>query len=367
MSETTALVASQQFDDEQIALIKRQIAPAGTTNDELQMFLAYAQRTCLDPFSRQIYLSERRANVNGQWVVSRKPEVTIDGFRLVAERTGKYAGQIGPEWCGTDGVWRDVWLEDKAPSAARIGVLRHDFTQPVYSVALYREYSQTNKEGQPNSMWKKYPSVMLAKCAESLALRRAFPRELSGLYTREEMPDEREDGKQAAANVAEQRIHQLTKAVPPPEMECPSDPLPSVEAMERRAAKPVTARAQKEPAAPLGFDMLGHFADIKKILREECGSDVLYYSVLEQFGYKKSNQIPDIDSARAVYKAMNAAHKALKTANENRTEIAEIRATIGDEKFWTFAGAEGIDGDALESLAGDALQTFTNGLRESAK
>jgi phage recombination protein Bet len=204
MSETS--IATQSgYQQHQIDLIRKQVAPAGTTNDELALFLAYAERTGLDPFSRQIYLSERRANVNGQWVVSRKPEVTIDGFRLVAERTGKYAGQVGPEWCGQDGAWVDVWLADGPPSAARIGVLRHDFTAPVYSVALYREYCQMKSDGQPNSMWKKYPSVMLAKCAESLALRRAFPRELSGLYTREEMPEEREDGKKAGELASERR------------------------------------------------------------------------------------------------------------------------------------------------------------------
>jgi len=370
MSETMA-IAPHKFEQSQIDLIRKQVAPAGTTNDELALFLAYAERTGLDPLSRQIYLSERRSQVNGQWTVSRKPEVTIDGFRLVAERTNRYAGQIGPEWCGKDGQWRDVWLENAPPAAARVGVLRHDFKAPVYSVALYREYSQTNKEGQPNSMWKKYPSVMLAKCAESLALRRAFPRELSGLYTREEMPEERHDGKQAAAEVGQERIKQLSAPAAPPfgmtaEELDPEGPAPTVAAMEERAkpvAVPRTPKAKQSPPK-VGFEMLGHFKEIKTMMAKESGSDALYYGVLEQYGYKKSSDIPDVDSARAVYKSMVAAHKSLKMANANRAECQEIFDRIGGEKFWQFAGTEGLDTEAFAQLAGLELQAFNNKLRE---
>lgn len=174
MSTSLAITNDQTYWSQQQLSALKSLGLAQADAGDLAFFFHQAQRTGLDPFARQIYMINR----GGRWGI----QTSIDGFRIIAQRSGQYAGQTAPYWCGDDGVWKDVWLSNTPPTAAKIGVYRTNFAEPTWAIARWESYAVMN-----NPIWKKMPDVMLAKCAESLALRKAFPNDLSGIYTDEEM------------------------------------------------------------------------------------------------------------------------------------------------------------------------------------
>ena len=172
MQPKSELLSRLTFDEATVRAAKAIIARDAPDHIIKLVLYRCAQIGC-DPMGRMIYAIERK----GVWNL----QASIDLFRAVAESSHDYAGQLGPFWCGDDGVWVDAWLKKTPPVAAKVGVERNGFKNPLFAVARFDEYAA----GGP--MWAKMPSTMVAKCAEALALRRAFPATLNGLYTSDEM------------------------------------------------------------------------------------------------------------------------------------------------------------------------------------
>jgi len=185
---TTAAIERYGMTREQLDLLKRTIAK-GTTDDEFALFMNTANRLGLDAFAKQIFCVKRYSKKDQREVMS--IQVSIDGYRVTATRTGEDDGQDGPYWCGADGKWVDVWLDEKnPPAAAKVLVYRKGRARPYTGVAAYASYVQTDSSGNANAKWSRGPDFMIAKCAEALALRKAFPNELGGTIIPEEAGDE---------------------------------------------------------------------------------------------------------------------------------------------------------------------------------
>lgn len=155
---------------EKLDLIRKTIANT-VTPDEFELFIAMARASGLDPLQRQIYAVSRQGKMTVQ--------TGIDGYRLIADRTGKHMGTKGP--------FIEMG-EGKYPISAKVIVLKlvHGHIVEFEATCYWEEYAPIFN-GKLGAMWEKMPRTMLGKVAEALALRRAFPANLSGLYTSEEM------------------------------------------------------------------------------------------------------------------------------------------------------------------------------------
>lgn len=158
------------------------------SDEDFCVMVAECRRRGLDPWLGHV-IAEMRHNET-----TRLPEMTIyttlAGMRTHARNSGRYVGRDGPFWCSRDGAWRDVWLADDPPYAAKVGVRLHRPDALVWGVSRWDEIAPF-KMGDGGEvvypqMWARMPARMLAKTAEVDGLRAAFP-EFGSLYIREEM------------------------------------------------------------------------------------------------------------------------------------------------------------------------------------
>lgn len=172
------------------------------TDDQFAEFRHAIERFRLDPFGNQIYFQlrlDKRTQKRNLTV-----QTGIDGYRLIADRTDRYAGNDDP-----------VFDSEENPTKATVAVYKIVGNQRCAFSATSRwdQYFPGETQGM---MWRKMPHLMLGKCAEALALRKAFPAELSGLYTTEEMQQADCESPKAGGN-GKQDTTPADVADPPPQ------------------------------------------------------------------------------------------------------------------------------------------------------
>lgn len=187
-SELTITQDQTDWTAQQVAALKTLGVSNDVTQADLAIFLTQSKRTGLDPFSRQIYMIGRKQKTANGYETKQTIQVGIDGLRAIAHRVAQQCHEVfsmsDTLWADKNGVWHDVWLSPEPPAAAKVSVKRGG---GVFSaVAIFKEYAPVYN-GKLSGMWATKPALMIAKCAEALALRKAFPSDMSGIYTDDEM------------------------------------------------------------------------------------------------------------------------------------------------------------------------------------
>ncbi|MEZ4389529.1 MAG: phage recombination protein Bet [Polyangiales bacterium] len=226
-----------EFTDEQRQIIRDSYAN-GASDEEFAVLMEIARARRLNPLLRQIHFVHRWDGEKGRQVWS--AQVSIDGLRAIAERTGRYAGQDEPEF---------VENPDGTIKLCKVRVWRSDWPRPAVGIAYWNEYVQSIRDRQtgrqrPVALWGRMPRTMLAKCAEALALRRAFPEDVGGLYTPDEMGQAQNEAPHLAAvpTRGAQVVHARPVPTPralPTTVEAPKEKAPDEAPAEKLKAERV--------------------------------------------------------------------------------------------------------------------------------
>jgi len=151
-----------QSNTEMLVALRNTVAP-GLTDSEFRLFAEMCKATGLNPALKEIWAIKAGGRLQLM--------TGINGFLKIANSHPQFDGmEVTYEWDGKQLV------------SCTVKVHRKDRKFPSVATAYWNEYSK------PSPVWKQMPTVMLSKCAKSLAIREAFIQELGGFYTAEEMP-----------------------------------------------------------------------------------------------------------------------------------------------------------------------------------
>jgi phage recombination protein Bet len=259
------LMVQTEWTDEQVALVKATICK-GATDDELKLFRYQCNRTGLDPFSRQIFWVTRWDAKNSKNIGT--IQTGIDGYRVIADRTGKYAGSDEPRFDEFLTEYEHMQTERGNPQTATVTVYKMvgGIRCPFTASCRWEEYYPGDKQG---FMWKKMPYLMLAKVAEALALRKAFPQDISGLYIKEEM--EQAYSEDTKSSVAIKGAAESQKSLPP-QIANPSPPVGAPLIEEQFKKSEIDEKGNADPAQLVLGDAspLKYFPNKLELLSAAC-------------------------------------------------------------------------------------------------
>ncbi|MHB1952209.1 MAG: phage recombination protein Bet [Sulfobacillus sp.] len=297
-----AAKGKSKWTTEEIELIKRLNTrplvkdgkPRAPNDDEMAVFLHLAEQTGLDPLTNQIYLLPK----HGRMV----PLCGIDGYRQTAVRTHEYAGKDEVVFVGGDEAVGKPPIKATITVYRLVGGLRCPFT----ASARWHEYNA------PTEVWRKMPFLMLAKCAEALAIRSAFPQELSGVYTEDEMAQDGRDSREPIRDVesAKAEVERVTPAMvkSPATSEAPmpvKEPEPAVETPAKRLElvrseppKPAAVMAQAQPKTAGGEGISHTQAQILRKKMADRGLDGIWLASVAS-GVSKPEELT-VDQFRTV-------------------------------------------------------------------
>ena len=250
------------MDEGQLETIRCMAVHPDAPDAVVELYLVKCRSAGVDPLDKPFHVIPRRQNVKdertGEWRSEIRWQIqgAIDFFRSVAEDSGDYAGQKGPYFSNDGETWTEVWLDKEPPAVCKLAVLRKSFTEPLWVVGTYAYYVPRDGKGNaiPSSFWKGEKGAhQLAKCVEELALRKAFPRKLRGIYGDDEME---QAGR--AVSLAKRQTTEPTE-LPAPREEATDvhfaalPPEPATQHAESRSTKPDTYREKAGRGAIKGF------------------------------------------------------------------------------------------------------------------
>jgi phage recombination protein Bet len=199
MNQVTRIAGG--FTPTELSLIRRTVA-ADTNADEFELFIHTARHLRLDPLRKQVYafvFSKDKPDKRRMSIIT-----AIDGFRAIADRTGCYRPDDDEPVYEIDPMMKsEVNPIGLVKAVVRVFKFSHGEWHKVTASAYWDEYAPIKEEWasgedgrrrptgkstlDTSGNWGKMPRLMLAKVAEALALRKAWPDDFAGVYAAEEM------------------------------------------------------------------------------------------------------------------------------------------------------------------------------------